>query len=140
MLAALRRLRSLALWVVACVALGPSASALCPDGEAAEVPPCHDAAGTMGGVPMMGDMPMERSAPDGPMGHGDHETACLSACCAVAGDAVALVVVVPSAPLAAVVARAPRAEVAAVRAAPATAARAHPPPGPTLLDTGRLRI
>ena len=140
MLAALRRLRSLTLWVTACVVLGPSALALCPDGAPAEAPPCHETGGTMDGTAMGGGPAEHGGAPDAPAHHEGPETACLSACCVAPTDLVDPAVVVSAPALAAALAVADVEAPGAPRAVRVTAARAHPPPGPTLLGTGRLRI
>ena len=135
MLATLRRLRSLALWVIACVVVGPSALALCPDAEPVEVAPCHETGEDMGNMPTG-----HGEGPDGPTHHGGQETACLSACCVAPGDLVDPAVTAPV-PVPAVVLHATEVRGPVVaQTATATAARTHPPPGPTLLDTGRLRI
>ena len=139
-LATLRRLRSLALWVIVCVVAGPSAAAVCVDDVPVddvpvETPPCHEGAGE---TPMHHEMPDAPVEPSAPSHHGS-ETACLSACCAAPGEGLDVAPVTPT-PTAAVVLAVVEVEAPAAPVATAASARAHPPPGPTLLDTRRLRI
>ena len=134
MLVALRRLRALAAWLAVCVVVAPSAAALCAHAEAAEpAAPCHES----GGDPAMEGM--THQAPPAPE-HGPSETACVSACCAGLGVRAEAPAVAPASALAPVV---HAVEVEAPPRAPAVtaaAARDHPPPGPALIEIGRLLI
>ncbi len=112
-----------------CVVAGPSASALCAGEMPPEAAPCHEAGEAMGDMPM-GDMPM----------HHGQETGCLSACCAAPNEGVGEAVAAPVLTGAVVFASVDVKPPAVAPASAPTAARTHPPPGPTLLDTGRLRI
>ncbi len=133
MLATLRRLRVLTAWLAVCVAGGPAAAAACAHVETAPAaPPCHET----------GDMAMAGMAHEpAPADHHDSsDAACFSACCAGLDARAEAAVVVPAPALAPVVRVV---DVEAPVSAPvvvAAAARDHPPPGPDLLETGRLRI
>ena len=134
MLATLRRLRVLTAWLAVCVVGGPAASAMCVHVEAVEAaPPCHETGG---------DMVMEGTAHESAPAehHRSSDVACFSACCAGLDAKAEATVVTPASALAPVV---HAVRVAAPVAAPVVAAlvaRDHPPPGPALLEIGRLLI
>lgn len=134
MLATLRQLRVLTALLAVCVVGGPAAWAMCAHVETDKAePPCHETDA---------DMAMEGmahpSAPTDP--HDPSDAVCVSACCAGLDAKAEATVVVPASALAVVV-RVVEVEAPAVAPAVApVAARDHPPPGPDLLEIGRLLI
>ena len=134
MLATLRRLRVLTAWLAVCVVGGPAASAMCAHVEAAPAaPPCHETGEDMA----MEGMAHEKAPADH---HDSSETACFSACCAGLDVRAEATVVVPASALAPVVRVVEIEPPVSAPVVAAVAARDHPPPGPDLLEIGKLLL